>query len=207
MRWWITVFDVNECAEWLRWKNFDEATSEETGEEDHVTVLGRGWLGRSRENGKGRDLDGTGIIVHVNDRLFNYFARWLQINSNRNNIKSNAHREYFEVVEPQEGEQVRKVMGTDRYNFKKRTPSPFKLRFHVIDFLTFEFRRHSFVSPTMTTALSLHATLFFVSSLSHPRRLVLHDPINSNDHDHGSGREGKLRRNQPEGCQYNEQEP
>jgi hypothetical protein len=29
-RWWITVFDVDECAEWLRWKNFDEVASEET---------------------------------------------------------------------------------------------------------------------------------------------------------------------------------
>jgi hypothetical protein len=56
--------DVDECAEWLRWKNFDEATSEETGEEDRVVVLGRGWLGPGGEDGKMRDLGGivgTGV--------------------------------------------------------------------------------------------------------------------------------------------------
>jgi hypothetical protein len=48
----------------MRWMvkmgNFDEGTSEETGEGDRAVVLGRGWLDPGEKNGKGRDFGGTG---------------------------------------------------------------------------------------------------------------------------------------------------
>jgi len=63
-RWWITSArkDVDRCAEWLQWKNFNKNTSEEIGEEDHIVVLGRGWLGPSEENGEGHNLASAGTM-------------------------------------------------------------------------------------------------------------------------------------------------
>ena len=76
-------------------------------------------------------------------------------------------------------ERVRKVMSrilsctepaTGNCPKRNAPPSPFKLRHHVIKFLTFEieFRRCSFVSPTMTTILSLHTTLFLLAAFRIP---------------------------------------